>query len=427
MPDNLPTRETRIDLIGCGGLQRSERVQHTILPRNSLKTGRISLNLNRSLFARLRYGRLSVYFSTILVNSLPQAEGGNGYDPEAAMVGGPYDGFTTKASGKGKWWEELDPQQLYTGPNMPMPKGITSIAEARLWHDQHDLVWNENPPPNNPGFAETWFLRCQELLDKYQPDLLYFDNTELPMGQAGLDIAAHFYNSSMRRHGSLEAVLTSKGLKPEHTGTMVLDIERGRADRVLPTRWQTETCLGEWHYKRSLFEQHRYKTARQVIQMLADIVSKNGNLLLNIPVRGDGSIDRDEIALLDSLASWMPAIGEPIFGTRPFTVFGEVPPDVSGIANFNEDKARPFTPRDICFTTKADVLYATAPAWPEDGKLTVETLAHGRTDYPRPIGQVELLGNQGPLPIARGERGLVVTLPATKPNEYAYVLKIRPA
>lgn len=350
-----------------------------------------------------------------------------GYDPEGEMAGVPYDGFTTKASGKGKWWEGLDPQQLYTGPNMPMPRGITSIAEARKWHDQHDLVWNENPPPNNPRFAETWFLRCQELIDKYQPDLLYFDNTELPLGQAGLDIAAHFYNSSMRRHGSLEAVMNSKGLKPEHTGTMVLDIERGRADRVLPTPWQTDTCIGEWHYKRSLYEQHRYKTARQVIQALVDIVSKNGNLLLNIPVRGDGSIDEDESGFLDSLASWMPANGEAIFGTRPFTVFGEGPPDVSGTANFNADKTRPYTARDIRFTTKGDVLYAVALAWPEDGKLTIETLAQGRTEYLKPIGQVELLGNQGPLPFTRGEEGLVVTLPDTRPNEYAYVLKIRPA
>jgi alpha-L-fucosidase len=93
------------------------------------------------------------------------------------MAGVPYDGFTAKESGKGKWWDGFDPQQLYTGPNMVMPKGITSIAEAHKWHAQNDRVWNENPPPNNPRFTETWFLRCKELLDKYQPDLLYFLTT----------------------------------------------------------------------------------------------------------------------------------------------------------------------------------------------------------------------------------------------------------
>ena len=350
-----------------------------------------------------------------------------GYDPEGAMAGVPYDGFTTRESGKGKWWDGLDPQQLYTGPTMVMPKGIATIKEAQQWHEQHDRKWNEEPPANNPKFVESWFLRCQELMDKYQPDLVYFDNTELPLGQAGLDIAAHFYNSSIKRNGSLQAVLNSKGLKPEHVGAMVLDIERGRADRILPAPWQTDTCIGEWHYRRSLFEQHRYKTARQVIQTLADIVSKNGNLLLSIPLRGDGSIDEDESALIDSLASWMPANGEAIFGTRPFTVFGEGAPDVKGTGNFNEGRGRTYTAKDIRFTTKGDTLYAIALAWPEDGKLTIETLAQGKSEYPKQIGQVELLGSAGPLLFDRQAAGLTVTLPEKRPNEYAFVLKIRPA
>jgi alpha-L-fucosidase len=349
-----------------------------------------------------------------------------GYDPEGPLAGVPYDGFTSKESGKGKWWEGLDPQQLYTGPNMVMPQGITSIQAAQRWHEEHDRRWTEDPPSNNPQFVETWFLRCQELMDKYQPDLVYFDNTELPLGQAGLDAAAHFYNASIKRHGNLEAVLNSKGLEPEHAGTMVLDIERGRADRILPAPWQTDTCIGDWHYKRSLYEERRYKSARQVIQTLVDIVSKNGNLLLSIPLRGDGSIDEEESRFLDGLASWMPANGEAIFGTRPFAVFGEGAPDVKGTANFNESRFRPYTARDIRFTTKGDILYATALDWPGDGKLTIETLAQGRTEYPKPIGQVELLGNPGPLPFSREANGLIVTLPKTKPNEYAYVLRIRP-
>ena len=214
---------------------------------------------------------------------------------------------------------------------------------------------------------------------------------------------------------------------PEHTGTMVLDIERGRADRILPTPWQTDTCIGEWHYRRSLYEEHRYKTARQVIQTLADIVSKNGNLLLSIPVRGDGSIDQDEIDFLDGLASWMPANGEAIFGTRPFAVFGEGAPDLKGTGNFNENSARAYTAQDIRFTTKGDVLYAIALGWPSDGKLTIATLAQGRNEYPKPIGRIELLGSAGPLPFTRQTNGLVVTLPETRPNEYAYVLKVQPA
>jgi alpha-L-fucosidase len=350
-----------------------------------------------------------------------------GYDTEGDMAGVPYDGSTTKAAGKGKWWEGLDPQQLYTGPSMPMPRGIASIAEAQQWHEKHDRIWTEEPPIGNLEFVEIWFLRCKELIDKYQPDLLYFDNTELPLGQTGLNIAAHFYNTNIKRHGSPQAVLNSKGLKPEHRGTMVLDIERGRADRILPTPWQTDTCIGEWHYRRSLYEQHRYKTPRQVVQTLADIVSKNGNLLLSIPLRGDGSIDEDESEFLDGLASWMPANGEAIFGSRPFTVFGEGAPDVKGAANFNENSGRAYTGQDIRFTTKGDTLYAIALGWPEQGKLTIQTLAQGRNDYPKTIGRIELLGEKEPLPFRRQPDGLIITLPETRPNEFAYVFKIQPA
>jgi alpha-L-fucosidase len=349
-----------------------------------------------------------------------------GYDPEGPMAGVPYDGFTTKELGKGQWWDGLDPQNLYAGATMPMPKGISTIKGAQDWHNKHDRVWDEAPPAQNPEFVNRWFLRCQDLVDKYQPDLLYFDNTELPLGQAGLDIAAHLYNANMKNHGGrLEAVLNSKGLKPEHVGTMVLDIERGRADHILPAAWQTDTCIGDWHYKRSLFENHTYKTAATVIQMLVDIVSKNGNLLLNIPVRGDGTIDEDEHKVLDDLASWMPANGEAIFGTRPFTVFGEGAPDVKGSGNFNERSSRPYTAEDIRFTTKGGALYAIALNWPDSGKLTVKTLATGSSQYPKEVGRVELLGSPGALKFERSAEGLTVTMPDRKPGNFAYALKIQ--
>ena len=351
-----------------------------------------------------------------------------GYDPEGPLAGVRYDGFATKEQGQGKWWEGLDPQQLYVGPSMVMPDGITTIKAAQQWHDQHDRKWTEEPPPNNAAFVDNWFLRCQELVDKYQPDVLYFDNTELPLGQAGLDIAAHFYNANMKNHGGrLEAVLNSKGLTPDHTGTMVLDIERGRADRILPAAWQTDTCIGEWHYRRSLFENHRYKTADTVVKTLIDIVSKNGNLLLSIPVRADGTIDDDEQKLLAGLAAWMPANREAIFGTRPFTVFGEGAPDVKGSANFNENAARPYTAEDIRFTVKGRTLYAFALAWPSAGKIAIKTLAKGSPGYPGEVAKVELLGSKGALTFVRDTSGLVVDLPEQKPHDYAYALKITPA
>jgi alpha-L-fucosidase len=202
----------------------------------------------------------------------------------------------------------------------------------------------------------------------------------------------------------------------------VLDIERGRANKILDLPWQTDTCIGNWHYDRAIFEQHRYKTPRTVIHMLVDIVSKNGNLMLNIPVRGDGTIDEDEQKFIRDFTSWMSVNSEAIYGTRPFQVFGEGPPDVETSTNFNESKARPYDARDIRFATKGNVLYATALGWPAGGKLRIETLSQPK--YAKPINRIELLGAKTPLQFTRDEQALSIVLPPEKPNEYAYCFKI---
>ncbi len=159
--------------------------------------------------------------------------------------------------------------------------------------------------------------------------------------------------------------------------------------------------------------------------MLADIVSKNGNLLLNIPLRGDGSIDEDEHKFLSEIAAWMAPNGEAIFGTRPFSVYGEGAPDAAGTKNFNENRAKPYTSEDIRFTTKDSILYAIALDWPADGKLRIRTLAAGSSHYPREIGRVEMLGVNGPLQFTRDAQGLLVSCPERKPSENSYTLKIQ--
>ena len=137
---------------------------------------------------------------------------------------------------------------------------------------------------------------------------------------------------------------------------MVEDYERGSSDQIQPRPWQTDTCIGSWHYDRARFDHHTYKTVAQVAQMLVNIVSKNGNLLLNIPVRGDGTIDEDEIKFLQGLGDWMAVNGEGIFGSRPWKVYGEGPAHVAG-GMFNENKVT-FGAQDIRFTTKGGALYA---------------------------------------------------------------------
>ena len=160
--------------------------------------------------------------------------------------------------------------------------------------------------------------------------------------------------------------------------------------------------------------------------MLADIVSKNGNLCLNIPLKGDGTIDSDERQILGELAGWMPGNGEAIFGTRPFKVYGEGPPEVLTTGNFNEGRGRAYTAEDMRFTTKDGRLYAIALGWPADGKLRIKSLARNSQVLPAEITKVELLSPALPLRFERTADALVVTLPEQKPNEIACALRITP-
>jgi alpha-L-fucosidase len=347
-----------------------------------------------------------------------------GYDAVGPRAGARYDAFRlTRADGAGKWWRGLDPQALYTGPNMVIPDGVTSLAAMNAWHDAHDGAWLETPPPNNPAFVRNWTLRCRDLMSKYRPDLVYFDNTGLPLGQAGLDVTAAYYNASRRRSGgTTDVVVTAKKLTPLQRRGVVEDLERGFSDSLKPEPWQTCTCIGNWHYDRGLYERHGYKSAKNVIQRLCDVVAKNGNLLLSIPLRGDGTIDSDEQAILADLAAWMAVNGGAIFATRPWRVFGEGPARPKGGA-FSEGDAAAFGPEDVRFTTKGDSLYAIALEAPV-GELRIRALAAGSALAPGEITRVELLGAPGALPFTRDAEGLVVTLPKALPSAFTPALRI---
>jgi alpha-L-fucosidase len=326
-----------------------------------------------------------------------------GADKSGPKAGVPYDGKLTKADGKGQWWDGLDPQDLYA--------------------QNHEI--GAKP---DPAYCNKFFLRVKQLIDDYRLDLLYFDDWTLPLLDAsdvyGLNIAAHFYNASIKWHGKNEAVMNTKRLTEQRRQALVLDIERGKADHIEPMAWQTDTCIGSWHYKRSTFENHKYKTAAMVVPMLVDIVSKNGNLLLSIPVRSNGTIDEDEMKFLDGMGAWIAVNGEAIYGTRPWKSFGEGPSttqeEKGRFGGVRDTYDKGFTPQDIRFTTKGKTLYAIALAWPQDGKLVVKSLAGGILK-PR---SVSLLGNRGNLKWTQTAEGLVVTMPSNKPCDYAYTLKV---
>ena len=338
-----------------------------------------------------------------------------GYDAEGPMKGVRYDAFRLrKADGKGKWWEGLDPQLLYTGPSMAAPDGIASIAAMNAWHDAHDGQWLETVPANNPGFAPNWLARQKELVEKYRPDLVYMDNYGLPLERFGLEAAAHYYNQSIAANGAVDVVLTGKKLSADQRRAITDDVERGFVEGIRAEPWQTCTCIGNWHYDRGLYERKGYKSAKQVVQRLLDVVSKNGNLLLSIPQRGDGSIDDEEEKVLDGMARWMAVNNEAIHGSRPWHRYGEGPARTGeGMHNENETS---FSTADIRFTTRGGALYAAVMDWPE-APVTIAALAGVAVE------RVTLLGG-GSLAFQRSDAGLRLTLPAPGPGDFMPVLRI---
>jgi alpha-L-fucosidase len=196
------------------------------------------------------------------------------------------------------------------------------------------------------------------------------------------------------------------------------------ADKLQENPWQTEACIGHWHYDRAVFENHTYQKASFIIPFLVDIVSKNGNLLLSIPLPGYGEPDSDEIAFLEELADWQRVNSEAIKGTRPWSVFGEgLSTEAQQIPSYQLSKIK-FDHTDIRFTTKGDILYAIALGWPADGKIVIKSLAVNSANYPRQIRKVELIGASSEVKWKRGAQGLEIQVPDTPPCKYAFSMRI---
>ncbi|WP_165231727.1 alpha-L-fucosidase [Aquisphaera insulae] len=303
-----------------------------------------------------------------------------------------------------------------TGPLAGVPYDGADPKYQDLYHPPaaaDDTGWYSK----DPRWQGEWFARIRDLVDQYQPDLLYTDGAHPFQNEVGLSLIAHLYNASAARHGGTPDVVYT--CKEKSDGRWVEDLERGVMPGIRPHPWQTDTSIGDWFYNRTW----KYRDAGWVITMLVDIVSKNGNLLINVVQRPDGSLDPQAEETLAEMASWIAINGEGIYGTRPWLIHGEGPIRARG-GHFREDFA--YSARDIRFTAKGDVLYAFAMGWPADGKLLIRSL--GR--YPGVTGRIDevtLLGHGGPLRFNHDEAGLAVDLPATAPCRYAVALKIRGA
>ena len=322
----------------------------------------------------------------------------------ADSSGHPYDGRLTLAEGQNQWWEGLDPQQLYA-PKHP-----------------HDAL-------PDISYVKNFYDRTRDLIDQHSPDLLYFDNSLFPLGWGGMNVGAYYYNHSLAANsGTMQGVITIKNVPPKWAKSAVADIERGLAPEILPYPWQSETCIGDWHYQRALFdkpgEYGGYMPPGEVIHWMIDTVSKNGTFLLNIPGKPDGTIDRKERLILEHIGEWFKVNGEAIYSTRPWSVFGEGPHMIKS-GSFQGASTGQLDASDIRYTRNkaGSVVYALVLGWPQ-GDVVLHSFGASAAK-PVKVAHVELLGSPEKIRFKQTAQGLRIEPPRQKPaRDYAIVFKL---
>ncbi|MEO0796698.1 MAG: alpha-L-fucosidase [Verrucomicrobiota bacterium] len=267
-------------------------------------------------------------------------------------------------------------------------------------------------------WAKEWYFRMKDLLDKYEPDLFYSDGA-FALDEYSLAIVAYYYNESIRLNGKLEGAYTQKnhpGLGTFIPGAGIFDIERGLAQGITEDPWQIDTCLGNWFYE----EGFEYKTPEMVLHFLIDVVSKNGNMMLSVPLRPEGTLDEGCTHILNEMQEWLDTNGEGIFSSRPWKVFGE-----GGVTAY-ESKCHNEAPieaqeNEFRFTKSkgGDTIYAFIMKYPGAKEIAINSFANEEK-----VGSVELLG-YGPVSFSQDASSLKVTLPENAPSKYASTLKIQ--
>ena len=334
-----------------------------------------------------------------------------------------FDGKLTKAEGAGKWWEGYDPQELYAQNHSHSSGWESGGTIHRQW------AWGNGASLPSESYKMKFQNRVLQCVNDYDPKMLYFDDTVLPFygcdESIGLNILQHYYNKNTESDGTTPVVVMGKILEEQHKKAMLWDVERGVPDRIQQDYWQTCTCIGDWHYNLNTYNGNGYKSAEQVVSMLIDIVSKNGNLLLSVPIRGNGTIDDKERGVLAGIKEWMDQNGSSIYGTRPWKTFGEGPlaEAVNPIKaqGFNENNN--YSARDVRYVQRNDSLFATIMRWPQAETFTFKSLSFTSPYYSGKAKSVKLLG-YGDVAFTQTLDGLQVSLPATPVNKIAPVFVI---
>jgi alpha-L-fucosidase len=303
------------------------------------------------------------------------------------------------------------------------PKYASLYGPAHEWISSPTQQMQDDWTYVSPEFANDWLARATELVEKYKPELVYFDWWA---GQPNYrrnvtEFTAYYYNFAVA-HGYTGVIDIKDNDLNWKSGAR--DFERGQQDHIIADHWQTDTSISNasWGY----IEHDTYKSPEFLVRQLVDIVSKNGNLLLNFGPRSDGTIPDEVRSTLLEIGGWLKVNGEAIYATNPWKTYGEGPTQIKAGA-FHDTDTKPYTTEDFRFTAKGATVYAIGMSCPADGKATIHSLGWAHEGSTLPIAKVELLGSAVKVAWAQNADALEVTLPSGAACKYAYALRLTPA
>lgn len=324
-------------------------------------------------------------------------------------------GLTEHLAASFSWWytnKGCDKEGPYAG----VPYDGNDPEYRSFYHDNYEHTTGNTPwLTENKKFMEYWTSSINEMIDKFQPELLYSDSGlpfEYNTYSVGIEAVARLYNRSIEKHGSNQAVYTQKDRNPKIYKIGTLDIEKSQLPGIMEDPWQTDTCIGNWFYD----AKQEYKKPGHIIEMLVDIVSKNGTMLLNVLQKPDGSIDQWQVYILKELGKWFDACSEGIYCTRPWRVFGEG--DTRVVINGFQESRTEWNSSDYRFTSKGNNVYAFMMKAPESGVAVIKSFTEAEK-----VKEVSILGGEK-LPFEQSFGVLTVKLPEKMSTEYTNCLKI---
>ena len=294
------------------------------------------------------------------------------------------------------------------------PDHVDSLDVQRLYGT---MPWED--------FLEMWNAKLEEVIDQYHPDIIWFDSWLHRIPESNRQrFAAYYLNAAAER--DQEVVITYKQEDmPQNVG--VVDFEKGRMDELTDYTWLTDdtisagqwTTTGSWSYTEEL----DIKSTRELLHTLIDIVSKNGNLLLNISPRADGIIPSEQQEALLGMGTWLRANGEAIYDTRPFVVYGEGPKRLASSGHFTQMTGE-YNEENIRFTTNGSTIYAIQMGWPDSGKDLLIQSINTKNLSGAEIANVSVVDSQEVIDWKLTEDGLLVTAPFKALNKIALCYKI---